>query len=154
MTCHLGKKTRSEKIYLENMSKVIFRVGLSFKVVDAKWKNIKEAFKDFDPRFVSKFPERSIEKMLEDDRLIRNFSKLDSVRKNALIIEKIKKDHGSFDNYIAKQSLQNEKDFIKTISKEFNLLGPTTAVYFLRAVGFELVETMKLQNFKTRGKNG
>lgn len=148
MSCLLGKRTQSDRLYLENMSKVIFRVGLSFKVVDAKWNYICKEFKNFDPDQICKFKEDTIEKMLQDENLIRNYAKLDSIRKNALIIKKIRKTFGSLDKFITEQSELGEKEFIKSISKTFNLLGPTTTVYFLRAVGFELPETMQSKNFK------
>src|SRR5712692_3324769 len=36
--------------YLEVMSKAVFQTGISWRVVDAKWPGIREAFQNFDQR--------------------------------------------------------------------------------------------------------
>lgn len=147
MPCFLGKRTTSEKKYLEQMSKVIFRVGLSYKVVDAKWPSIKRAFKNFNVDEISKISEEDLENYLEDKDLIRNFTKLNSIVLNANIIQEIKSEYKTLNKFILLESKNTEKEFINSISKKFNQLGPTTTVYFLRSVGFELKETMKLKQF-------
>ena len=49
-----GEKPESLGGYLENMSKVIFTSGINWKVVEAKWPGIKEAFGGFDVEKVAR----------------------------------------------------------------------------------------------------
>ena len=54
--------------YLEIMTKAVFQSGISWRVVEAKWPGIKEAFKDFDTDVVPAFPNRSWTNWLKTPR--------------------------------------------------------------------------------------
>ncbi len=148
MKCALGRKPRTDKVYLERMSQVIFRVGLSFKVVENKWPEIKKAFKNFDIQEVSKITDEDLEKMMKNQSLIRNYTKLNSVVENAFNATNVKEEFGSISKMIKHFSLMGEQKLIKEVAKRFSYLGKSTAVYFLRSVGEELPETMRAEIFK------
>ena len=56
--------------YLEAMSKVAFQPGMSWKVVDAKWPGIKEAFHGFDVESVADMRESDLDELPNDARVI------------------------------------------------------------------------------------
>ena len=69
--------------YLSLMSLRIFRAGLKHSLVDARWPAFEEVFKGFEPARVVAMPDEELEALLGDQRLIRHWGKLKSVRANA-----------------------------------------------------------------------
>ena len=58
--------------YLEIMSKSVFQAGISWKVVEAKWPDIRQTFRDFEPTAVSNLTEGDLDELTNDRRVIRN----------------------------------------------------------------------------------
>src|SRR3954454_21769486 len=73
----------SDDRYLSLMSLRVFRAGLKHSVVDAKWPAFEEVFHGFDPRRVRAMSDEATEALLADNRIIRHWGKLKSVRANA-----------------------------------------------------------------------
>ncbi len=42
-----NRRPSDDDAYFENMTRVIFQAGLNWKMIDEKWPNFKEAFKNF-----------------------------------------------------------------------------------------------------------
>jgi len=74
-----GDKPESLAGYLESMSKVIFTSGIKWKVVEAKWLGIKEAFGGFDVQKVARLTPDDIDRLAGDPRLIRNRKKIEPI---------------------------------------------------------------------------
>jgi DNA-3-methyladenine glycosylase I len=119
--------------YLEVMSKAVFQTGMSWKVVEAKWPGIREAFHDFKVSTVAAFDERDIEALTNDSRVIRNYRKLNAIVSNAQKMIALDREHGGFENY-----LRSHEDFdasLEEIRKDFKFMGPTGVYFFLYVVG-------------------
>ncbi len=84
-----------EMLILEGAS-----VGLSWKTIMHKRENYRRAFCDFKIDACAKMTDEELEGLMTDPGLIRNRSKIFSVRKNAQIVQKIQKEFGSFDAYL------------------------------------------------------
>ena len=84
--------------YLEIMTKAVFQSGISWRVVEAKWPGIKEAFKDFDTDVVTGFSEPELEELAQDTRVIRNRRKLSAIVSNAQRTVELDEEHGDFQN--------------------------------------------------------
>ncbi len=74
--------------------------GLSWKTIMHKREAYKSAFHNFDIEECADMTDEELEKLLENKGLIRNRSKIFSVRKNARIVKQIQKEYGSFDAYL------------------------------------------------------
>jgi 3-methyladenine DNA glycosylase Tag len=119
--------------YLEVMSKAVFQSGISWKVVEAKWPSIREAFQDFDAQRVADFSEFDIEELTQDKRVIRHGRKLNAIVGNARKMLELEHEHGSFRNY-----LRSHGDFDTTLTairRDFSYMGPTGIYFFLYVVG-------------------
>ena len=119
--------------YLEVMTKAVFQSGISWKVVEAKWPGIKEAFKDFDAEVVAGFSEPELEALTQDTRVIRNRRKLEAIVSNAQRMIELDEQHGGFQRY-----LRSHGDFpstIQDIRKQFKFMGDTGTYFFLYVVG-------------------
>ena len=122
--------------YLEVMTKVVFQSGMSWKVIDAKWPGICEAFRNFNIQHVAGLTEEEIEILLGDTRIIRNARKLYAIKYNAQTLLDLEDKHGSFASY-----LRNHGDFdatLKALRRDFKFLGPSGIFYFLYVVGEEV----------------
>jgi 3-methyladenine DNA glycosylase Tag len=119
--------------YLEAISRAVFQAGLSWRVVDAKWEGIREAFDGFDPVVVAEFDASDIDALMDDPRVIRNRAKLEGTVDNAQTLLELDSEHRSFRHY-----LRSRGDFEATVAdlkRQFRFLGDTGAYYFLYVVG-------------------
>ena len=119
--------------YLEVMSKSVFQSGMSWRVIEAKWAGIREAFHGFDAEIVASLGPDEIDGLAGDKRVIRNRRKLEAIVDNARIILELEGSHGSFQKY-----LRSHGDFdstIKDLRKTFKFLGEMGCYHFLYVVG-------------------
>lgn len=129
---HFTKPT-SASGYLEAMTLVILTAGISWKVVEAKWGGIREAFLGFDAEKVAAVTAENVERLMADPRVIRNRKKIDAIIDNAAKIIEMDKLHGGFDKYLAAQG-----DFpgkVKALKRDFSFMGDSTTYFFLAMVG-------------------
>lgn len=119
--------------YFEVLSRIGFEAGLSGRVVDAKWDGIRRAFHGFDPERVARMTPRAVDKLLDDDRVIRSRSKIEATIANAEAMLELDEEYGSFRRY-----LRSHGDFeatVKDVRKRFKFLGDHGAYRFLWIVG-------------------
>ena len=76
------------------------QAGVSWHVVLQKRARYKKVFLDFDPDRVARMSDKKLEKALTDTGLIRNKLKIYSVRSNAIALQAVREEFGSFSNYI------------------------------------------------------
>ncbi len=122
--------------YLEVMCKAVFHSGMSWRVVEAKWPDIKEAMRNFDPIAIAFFSEKDVDDLAQDRRVIRNRRKLAAIVKNAQTMRDLEEEHGSFQSYL--RSHGGFEATVKDLRKRFGFLGETGAYYFLWVVNEEV----------------
>jgi 3-methyladenine DNA glycosylase Tag len=121
--------------YLSQMSLRIFRAGLKHSLVDAKWPAFEEAFLGFEPKRVVAMSDEEVEALLQDERLIRHWGKLKSVRANAAAVTKLAEQHGGMGAWLADWPRDNVVALWAELGKRFSQLGGNSGPYFLRMVG-------------------
>lgn len=130
------KRPPNDDAYFENMTRIIFQAGLSWKMITGKWLNFKKAFADFSVDKVAKFDHSDLARLMADKGIVRNKRKIEATVNNAKEFQKIKKKSGSFQLYL--DSLDRSQDYalvIKELCKRFQRLGPSSARLFLYSVG-------------------
>lgn len=125
----------SNRDYLSAMSKKIFQSGFVWRVVENKWPGFEEVLWNFEPHKLALASDEQIERMAQDKRLVRNLTKVKSVRENAYFIQSIDKKHGSFAQFIAEWPIEDITGLWLYLKKNGCRLGGNTGPYFLRAVG-------------------
>ena len=129
----------NDDAYFENMTRVIFIAGLSWKMIDKKWPNFKKAFKNFSIDKVAQFSDGDVEQLKNNPGIVRNRAKIMATINNARQFQNIKKEFGSFQRFI--DSLDKTNNYtlvIKELGKRFNRVGPSSARIFLYSVGEEI----------------
>ena len=118
--------------YLEVMSKSVFQAGISWRVIEAKWPEIRQAFQGFEPAVVAGLTENDLDDLTNDRRVIRNRRKLEAIVENARRMIDLADHHEGFRSY-----LRSHGGFEKTVAdlrKQFRFLGDTGAYHFLWVV--------------------
>jgi 3-methyladenine DNA glycosylase Tag len=121
--------------YLSLMSLRVFRAGLKHSLVDAKWPAFEGAFHGFDPRRVRAMSDEAMEALLKNDRLIRHWGKLKSVRANAAAMLEIGREKGSFGAYLAEWPESDIVGLWDELAKRFSQMGGSSGPSFLRMAG-------------------
>ena len=127
------KPPRELSGYLESMTRVVFSSGLNWRVVEAKWPSIREAFLDFQPERVARMGARDIDRLAGDSRVIRNVPKIEATVLNAKEVVAIGKTPDRFRAYL--RSLGPASEATAALRKRFRYLGDHGSYYFLWAVG-------------------
>src|SRR5262245_62048470 len=124
--------------YLDAMARVMFQTGISWRVVEAKWPGIREAFHDFDPERVSRLKPKDIDKLMADTRVIRNRKKLEAISSNAGHMMELAAKHKGFAKYL--DTLGDFEATKKALHKEFAYMGDAGTWFFLWMVGRKVPE--------------
>lgn len=95
-----GVPVHDDKKHFEFLILEGAQAGLSWSTILKKRAGYKKAFADFDPRKVSRFPEKKLEKILTDSSIVRNRLKVYSSVNNAKRFLEVQKEFGTFDAYI------------------------------------------------------
>lgn len=130
------------------------QAGLSWETILKRREGYRNAFHQFDPIKIAAMNEEELERLRQDERIIRNRLKIYAARQNARVFLEIQKEFGSFDSYLwrfvnGKPIVNRRKPFASTpvrtdvsdaISKDLKKRGMTfvgsTIVYaYMQAVG-------------------
>lgn len=76
------------------------QAGLSWDTILRKREAYREAFDGFDVNKVARYTDKRVEKLLENDRIIRNRLKIASAVSNAKEFLRVQSEFGSFERYI------------------------------------------------------
>ena len=141
--CRLGERPKTDKGFFEEMTKAVFRSGMKWDVIDKKWPDFKKAFANFSIQKVSRFGDPELERLMNDEGIIRNHKKIIATLKNARGFQNLRKEYGSFAKYLKTTGREGEEALTKDLSKRFAYMGGSTTLFFLRAVGEKMPEMMR-----------
>jgi 3-methyladenine DNA glycosylase Tag len=120
---------------LSDLCRRVFRAGLKHSLVDARWPAFESAFWGFDAHRVALMSDEQLEGLMQNDKLIRHFGKLKSVRANALMVMELAAKHGSFARFLASWPADDITGLWLLLKKQGAQLGGNSGPYFLRMVG-------------------
>lgn len=143
------------------------QAGLSWLTVLKKRKDYRKLFDNFNPKKIANYDKKKVAELLQDPRIIRNRLKVEASIINAKIFLDIKKEFGSFSEYIWQFTegtpIQNHwrtykqvpastpvSDLMsKTLKKcGFKFVGSTICYAFMQAVGMVNDHTQDCFRFK------
>jgi DNA-3-methyladenine glycosylase I len=122
--------------YFENLTRCIFQAGLSWRTIDAKWPGFRKAFDGFSIKKVTSYGPRDLERLMNDENIVRNQRKIQATIHNAQEFQRIAKEHGSFQKWLdGLDKSDNYQRVVKTLMSRFKHVGESTAEIFLYSVG-------------------
>lgn len=134
-----------EKLCLES-----FQSGLSWRTILAKRENFRTAFRNFDFDIIARFTQKDIDRLLNDEGIVRHRGKIEAVINNAKCAKELIKQEGSLAAFFwryepdkknlaepqtvstCEESVALSKDLKK---KGWKFVGPTTVYAFMQAMG-------------------
>jgi DNA-3-methyladenine glycosylase I len=144
-----GDREMFERICLEG-----FQAGLSWITILKRREGFRKAFKNFDYKKVAKFTDADVERLMQDERIIRNRSKILSTIKSASLVAQMHKEGESLSELLwqfappASKRTTSAKNFewravspeSEAISKAlksrgFGFVGPTTMYALMQSIG-------------------
>ena len=136
-TPHSAEQLRAmpDDHYLSMIALRVFRAGLRHSVVDARWPAFEEVFFGFDPNKVVLMSAEHIERLMQDQRLIRHLAKLRSVPRNAQMVLDLSREYGSMGNLSADWPSEDIVGLWRLLARQGNQLGGLSVPRFLRMGG-------------------
>ncbi|MBE9487768.1 MAG: DNA-3-methyladenine glycosylase I, partial [Bacteroidetes bacterium] len=95
-----GKPVHDDNKLFEFLILETFQAGLSWLTILKKRENFRDAFDNFDFEKVAKYNAAKYEELLQNAGIIRNKLKIKSAISNAIAFIEVRKEFGTFDNYI------------------------------------------------------
>ncbi|MDF2178727.1 DNA-3-methyladenine glycosylase I [Aliiglaciecola sp. CAU 1673] len=120
---------------LAEFTKKIFQSGFVWRVVEQKWPAFEELFFGFDIDKILLMPDEMLERKASDPAIIRNFNKVKTIRDNALMMDDMRKKHGSFARFLADWPEDDVIGLWDYLKKHGARLGGNTGPYALRFIG-------------------
>ncbi|MBT1452209.1 DNA-3-methyladenine glycosylase I [Glaciecola sp. XM2] len=123
--------------FLAEFTKKVFQSGFVWRVVRQKWPDFEDVFWQFDIDKLLLMPDEMVEKKATDPKIIRNLSKVRTIRENALMIKEVSNEHGSFAAFVANWDPQNVVGLWDELKQRGTRLGGNTGPYALRFLGVD-----------------
>ena len=121
--------------YLSMMTRCVFRAGFVWRVINNKWPGFEEAFSHFNPLAIAHYSDDKLEELAKDTRIVRNFTKIVSVRHNAMYVLDKQHSHGSFGQFIADWPEDDIVGLWLELKKNGSRLGGNSGPGMLRNMG-------------------
>jgi DNA-3-methyladenine glycosylase I len=162
-----GMPVRDEQGLFERISLEGFQAGLSWATILRKRPAFREAFLSFDPDRVASFTENDVERLMQNEGIIRNRAKIQATIRNAQATIALRDEGGLVDFVWSFQPMSTPAPstlfeipssspesvaLSKALRKKgFSFVGPTTMFALMEAVG--IIDT-HLVNSHRRGSSG
>jgi DNA-3-methyladenine glycosylase I len=149
-----GKPVKDDQTLFEFLILEGAQAGLSWETILNRRENYRKIFREFDPEKLARLTDKQLETILENPGIIRNRLKVYSVRTNARLFLKVRKEFGTFSKYlwsfVGGKPIKNkwkqlsevpattpESDALSKDMKKrgFKFVGSTICYAFMQAVG-------------------
>lgn len=127
-----------------------FQAGLSWQIILHKRTGFRKAFKKFDPKKIAKFTSEDVDRLMQDEGIIRARLKIEATIHNAKLFLEMQKSGEDFSEWVwgmvggkpivNKGPVPTKTELSETISKAlkkkgFKFVGPVIVYAWMQAVG-------------------
>jgi DNA-3-methyladenine glycosylase I len=140
-----GRPVRDEQGVFERVVLESFQSGLSWSTILKKRPAFREAFDRFDPEIVARYSAADVERLMENEAIVRNRRKILAAINNAQATLQLRSKGGlgkmvwSFEHTIASheltQTAQSRALAHELKQNGFTFVGPTTVFALMQAIG-------------------
>ncbi|KTF13991.1 DNA-3-methyladenine glycosylase I [Pseudoalteromonas sp. H105] len=128
-------KSLPDDAWLEEFTRKVFQSGFYWSVINNKWPGFREVFWDFSVEKLLMMPPDMLEQKASDERIVRNFKKVQTIAENAYMIHDVASEHGTFSAFIANWPTEDIIGLWAYLKKKGARLGGNTGPYALRTLG-------------------
>ncbi|MFN4024313.1 MAG: DNA-3-methyladenine glycosylase I [Hyphomonas sp.] len=119
------------------MTRCVFNAGFNWKVIEAKWEGFEAAFEGFDPSRLAFFGDEMMDRLISDERIVRNGQKIRAALENARLVAEIDAREGGFARLLAEWPAEDQTGLMNLLNRRGARLGGATGQYFLRFAGWD-----------------
>lgn len=113
----------------------INQAGLSWETILKKEEGFRKAYHNFNIQKIAAYSEADRERLLNDAGIIRNRLKVNAAIENAKTILQLRKEHGSFRQWLESQHPKSKDEWVKLFKKTFRFTGGEIVGEFLMSIG-------------------
>jgi 3-methyladenine DNA glycosylase Tag len=125
----------SDDRFLAEFTMKVFQSGFVWRVVRNKWPDFERVFFEFNIEKILLIPDEMLEKKATDPSIIRNYTKVKTIRDNAIMIDAVAREHESFAKFVADWPSEDIIGLWAYLKKHGARLGGNTGPYGLRTMG-------------------
>lgn len=166
-----GVPVYDDRVLFEFLNLEGMQAGLSWFTILQKREAFREAFCDFDPEKIAHFTEAKIQRLLQNEKIIRNRKKIEAIIANAKayldLIEqeslsdflwqfvdgKPRKNHWKTIKEVPVNTSESDKMAKMLKQKNFKFVGTTTCYAFMQAVGMVNDHLVTCFRYNKKNKN-
>jgi DNA-3-methyladenine glycosylase I len=149
-----GVPVHDDRVLFEFLILEGAQAGLSWNTILKKRENYRKAFDGFRPEKIARYGKREVQRLLQNDGIVRNRLKIAAAIRNAKSFLAVKKEFGSFDIYlwtfVGGAPIQNRRRSLSDVPartaesdamsrdllrRGFKFVGSTICYAFMQAIG-------------------
>jgi len=123
-----------EDRWLSIITKTVFQAGFNWKVIENKWEGFETAFDGFDVGRCAFMDDEKFDALLQDTRIVRNGTKIATVRDNAALLLELR-DEGGAGKVLGGWPSTDYIGLLAMLGKRGSRLGGASAQYAMRFAG-------------------
>ena len=131
-----GFPLQDDDLLFERLILEINQAGLSWITILKKADNFRKAYDKFSIEKIAQYTERDRVRLLSDAGIIRNRLKVNAAIVNAQKILELKKEFGSFKNWLDAKHPLTKEEWTKLFKKTFVFIGGEIVNEFLMSTGY------------------
>lgn len=131
-----GFPLNSDNELFERLILEINQAGLSWTTILNKQKNFRKAYGNFNIKKVADYSEKDFNRLMNDAGIIRNRLKINAAITNAKIVLGLKKQFGSFKDWLDSHHPKSKDEWTKLFKKTFVFTGGEIVNEFLMSTGY------------------
>ena len=131
-----GFPLQDDDLLFERLILEINQAGLSWITILKKADNFRKAYDKFSIEKIAQYTERDRRRLLSDAGIIRNRLKVNAAIVNAQKILELKKEFGSFKNWLDAKHPLTKEEWTKLFKKTFVFTGGEIVNEFLMSTGY------------------
>ncbi len=133
---HYGFPIQDDNELFARLVLEINQAGLSWTTILKKQSHFQRAYHQFDIPTVAAYKQKDINRLLNDEGIIRNRLKIRAAIENAQTILLLQKEYGSFKNWIDAHHPLPKESWVKLFKKTFYFTGGEIVNEFLMSTGY------------------
>lgn len=131
-----GFPLKREDALFERLALEINQAGLSWILILKRRGGLRRAFDNFSVDRVARYRRLDVNRLLQDEGIIRNRRKVEAVIENARRIQDIRAGFGSFAAWIERHHPRAKEEWVKLFKKTFVFTGGEVTGEFLMSIGY------------------
>lgn len=120
--------------WLSIITKCVFQAGFNWKVIENKWDGFEAAFDRFDVGLCAFMDDEKFDALLQDKRIVRNGTKIATVRDNAAFLLELREEGGA-GQVLGGWPSTDYIGLLAMLAKRGSRLGGASAQYAMRFAG-------------------